>query len=132
MKEPIYTTLARLVNAYQTCKRTGNEHADMHEERILSIVKEHLPSGSGFDNGTKIDLDASKDDKLVLQANFHHMNEHGYYDGWTEHQVIVTPSLAFGLAIKVTGRNKRDIKDYISDTYYKVLRDEIDPYADKA
>ena len=50
------------------------------------------------------------------------MTEHGYYDGWTEHDVIVTPSLRSpGFSLRITGRNRRDIKEYIADAFHDAL-----------
>lgn len=93
--------------------------AEISERRdfIEAIVKEYMPSGSGFDNGTTIDLDASREDRLVFNTAFHHMNEGGFYDGWTEHTVTVKPSF-WGTSIKVGGRDRNLIKDYIGDTFH--------------
>ncbi|MFA5897874.1 MAG: hypothetical protein WC829_02050 [Hyphomicrobium sp.] len=93
---------------------------------IDAIVKAFLPSGSGFDNGTHFVPEKSNPDKLVFSADFHHMNENGYYDGWTHHFVIIRPSLVYGFDLTVTGRNRREIKDYIAETYSDALRREID------
>jgi hypothetical protein len=49
------------------------------------------------------------------------MTEGGMYDGWTEHTVVVTPSLAFGINIRITGRNRNDIKDYLHDVFHEAL-----------
>lgn len=117
MKNAIHH-IASSFNAYQTCKRTGNEWADRHEDTIEQIVKDIFPSGSGFDSGVKFNFDTSKDDRLVFDTSFHHLNENGYYDGWTDHQVIVSPSLIFGFDIRVTGKNQNDIKDYIAQTFH--------------
>jgi len=52
------------------------------------------------------------------------MDEHGYYDGWTEHKVIVTPHLTHEFDLKVTGRDKNGIKDYIVETFDNALDSE--------
>lgn len=101
------------------------EWCDRHAEKIESICKNQLPHGSGFDSGTKFDFDASKPDRLVFHADFHHMDDGGYYCGWSEHQVIVTPSLAFGFNIRITGVNRRDIKEYIAETFNYALSCEV-------
>jgi hypothetical protein len=89
------------------------------------LVKDYLPSGSGFDAGTTLDEGASSPDKLVFDTSFHHMDEHGGYDGWTEHKVIVTPSLAHGCDLRVTGRDRNDIKSYIGETFAHALDTEV-------
>ena len=97
---------------------------DRHEDLADQLVREHMPSGSGFDSGTKLDWDASHAEKLVFTTAFHHMNENGYYDGWTEHVVTVTPSLAHGFHLRISGRNRNDIKEYIDEQFrYALMRD---------
>lgn len=53
------------------------------------------------------------------------MNEAGFYDGWTEHKVIVTPSLGSDYYMKVTGKDRNQVKDYIGDRFYHALDEEI-------
>ena len=107
-------------------RKHWSDMCDMHEDRINTIVKQHLPHGSGFDSGTKFDFERSTPDRLIFGADFHHMSEHGYYDGWSVHQVIVTPSLAFGFNIRITGKDRWQIKDYIADTFNHCLSVEIE------
>jgi hypothetical protein len=71
----------------------------------------------------------STPEKLVFNTAFHHMDEAGGYDGWTEHQVIVTPSLEMGYSIRVTGRDKEEIKEYIAEMFSAALDEEILEYA---
>lgn len=59
---------------------------------LESLVKQFMPSGSGIDCGTKLDIEKSTPTKLVFTFDYHHMNEHGYYCGWTSHKLIVTPT----------------------------------------
>ena len=101
------------------------EWFDRHADRIESLVREHMPRGSGFDSGTTLDLEASHADKLVFQTSFHHMNDGGYYDGWTTHVVTVTPSFIGGFSLRVGGRNRNNIKDYIGDTFHTALMTEV-------
>lgn len=86
---------------------------EKHEERIEALVKNHMPSGSGFDSGTTIDLDSSHADKLVFRTHFHHLNPNGFYEGWTYHKVIVTPALVGHFHLRITGPNRDDIKEAI-------------------
>jgi hypothetical protein len=127
MKNKAYQQLAQLVTAYHNCKADPSkaDWADKHEENIEKLVKNVMPSGSGFNKGTTLDLDKSTGEKLVFSADFHHMNEAGYYDGWSEHTVTVTASLTHGINLKISGRNRNDIKDYIHDTYHTALTDNV-------
>ena len=118
MDAPIYQSLAAIVSAIRTCEKRGNMEGaiEKHRERIAKIM-ESAPSGSGIDSGTTFDEDRSQHDKLVFSCSFHHMDEHGGYDGWTEHEIIVRPSLAFGITLRITGRDRNDIKDYLHEVY---------------
>ncbi len=118
MKTKLYAQLAMLICARLNCISKGNsEWEAKHEEQILSIVKDTAPSGSGIDCGTKINLDDSAPEKLVFDFSYHHMNDGGYYDGWTEHRLIVTPSLQFGCNLKITGKDRNDTKEYLHEVY---------------
>lgn len=82
-------------------------------------LPKHAPSGSGFDNGIEL-CETSTPERLVFLTAFHHMNEHGFYVGWTNHTVVVTPCFT-GFNIRVTGRNKNCVKDLIADTFHHWL-----------
>jgi hypothetical protein len=122
----IYSKIAMLVSARIQCEKTGNtEWFNNHTERISEMVSENLPSGSGFDLGTTLDLNLSTADHLVFYTSFHHMYV-GMYDGWTEHMVTVTPSLANGFNLRITGRNRNDIKEYIGQLFTETLNQEME------
>jgi len=120
-------TLDNLSSANQACEKAA-EWIDRHADKVEDLVKEFLPSGGGFDSGTKFLGDKSTPNKLVFRADFHHMNDGGFYCGWSEHEVIITPSFVGGFSMKVTGRDRRQIKDYIADTFHHALSAEI-PHA---
>ena len=123
---PLYRELASLVCARQNCAKSGNsEWHDRHTERIEELVRNHMPSGSGIDSGTHLDLDKSSEDRLVFRFGYHHMNDCGIYDGWTEHKAIVIPSLQFGFHLNITGRDRNDIKDYLHDVFSAALSEEV-------
>jgi len=127
MNTSVYQHIAQLVLAIDNCKEKGNKiWEDNHTETIDSIVKKSLPCGGGFDCGTEFNFSESKPDRLVFTTSYHHMNENGMYSGWTEHKVIITPSLAFDFDIRITGKDRNDIKTYMVDIYDAALR-ELSP-----
>jgi len=67
----------------------------------------------------------STPEHLVFHCSYHHMNENGYYDGWTDHIVHVTPSLIHGFRLRITGTNRNGIKDYLVDIYRTWLNETI-------
>ncbi len=122
-----YQVLAQLVQARLNCINCGSdEWKAKHEERILKLVSEHMPSGSGFDNGTDLDLDVSTGERLVFQTNFHHMDQYGGYTKWTCHEVFVTPSLQFDFMLRITGEGYHDIKPYIREQFDLALGKEVE------
>lgn len=123
---PLYQAIASALAAADNCRRSGNvEWRARHIERAESLAREYLPSGSGFDAGTIVDVEVSTADRLVFVTSFHHMTESGFYAGWTEHKVIATPSFVHGLALRITGRDRNQIKDYIADVFGDALRHNV-------
>lgn len=126
-KAPLYQRLACIIDARLRCIATDNQTGlSIHDDRLAYIQDNLLPHGSGFDSGTTIDLDRSKEDRVILCTSFHHMNDTGYYDGWTDHEIIVTPSLVLGYRMRVTGRNRNQIKNYIADVFGSALDHEAE------
>lgn len=116
--QTVAATIARLLVASRNCEASGNaEWLTKHRDRIEQIVDDLLPSGSGWDQGTKLDEGSSTENKLVFVGSYHHMDEGGGYDGWTDHKITVTPTFA-GVSVSISGRNRNGIKEYLSDLFY--------------
>jgi hypothetical protein len=96
---------------------------DPAAEKVRDFVHEYLPSGSGLDGGINIEFDRCKADRIVIEVEFHHMNEFGMYTGWTNHNIIVKPAF-YQLDIRVTGPNKNEIKEYLADLFFHALTQE--------
>jgi hypothetical protein len=130
---PLYQHFASALNALSNCIASKNtDWQSRHESALESLAKEFMPSGSGIDCGTKLDIDASLRDpsRLVFTFSFHHMDESGGYDGWTEHKLIVRPSLVFGIDLKITGRDRNGIKEYLHDVFSSALDQDIEHTVD--
>lgn len=127
MERTILQALASTLQASANCEKHGNaEWFAKHNETINAIMDE-APSGSGIDTGTELDLDATNENKIVFTCGFHHMDENGCYDGWTEHKVIITPTFA-GFDVRVTGRDRNQIKDYLADEFHNWLSKPLPEY----
>ncbi len=117
--------IASLITAAENCAKTGNkEWLGKHVERLNMLSRNFLPSGSGIDSGTTIDLDKSNGAKIVLNTAFHHMGEHGMYTTWTDHTVTIRPAFQ-GFDIAISGRNRNDIKEYLHDVFSHCLAQMI-------
>lgn len=129
--KPAYEMFATAACAYRNCVKSNNtEWRDKWEARADDLTGEVMPSGGGFDNGTTFDIEASDANKLVFHTAFHHMNEMGFYDGWTEHRVTVKPSFIHGFDICLSGQgsgiNKNNVKGYIAEVFSYALNRMVD------
>jgi len=121
----VYQQLAQTINARNNCIEHENDEWIEKHEKTINDVMEFAPSGSGIDCGTKMDVERSDTNKLLFYAEYHHMNENGFYDGWTKHEIKIIPSLAFEFDIKITGIDRDGIKEYLTDVYCEWLSREI-------
>lgn len=127
MSGPLYRVLAQLVAARATCAATGNaEWEKRHTDTLLKLVLDRMPRGAGIDQGTQLRLDDCTPNKLVFGTAFHHMDEHGGYDGWTEHIVSVRPSLTSTIEVDIRGSNRNQIRDYLHDVFLDALTAEVE------
>lgn len=95
----LYKRLARTVNALQNCQKSKNEEWQEKHQETIDKLMENAPSGSGIDCGTTLELDKCTDNKLVFSLSYHHMNDQGYYCGWSEHTLEVTGNLMHGIEL---------------------------------
>lgn len=119
-------SISTALGALQNCQRNGCHDADLIWTEVLDRLERELPRGSGFDAGTKIDRD-SDPEKIRFTTSFHHMNDGGYYDGWTEHVVTISPSFQHLFDVKVSGRDRNQIKDLIA-TVFRCELNTITPW----
>ena len=124
----LFQKLATAVDARLRCaaRDTESEWESIWENRIDAAVRDHMPSGSGFDCGTTLNHDASSGEKLILFTEFHHMDSNGVYSGWTSHRVTVRPSLIHGFTLAVGGRDRNGIKEYIAESFQAALSAEFE------
>lgn len=122
----IAESLQRRENLLRTPKPpVGGVPKDLQVWNALTdYVHKQGPNGSGIDNGTFIH-ETSTSKRVVLITAFHHMNDHGTYCGWSEHKLIITPEFT-GFDLKITGRDRNGIKDYLGDLYHSWLSSEAE------
>ena len=119
----VYQQLARLVDWNPT-----GEYLDSKNKRVEDLVKNYLPSGSGFDGDISID-EKSTDEKIILRVEYHHMDINGFYDGWSTFKVIITASMAYNYCMQVKGESV--VRKYFyhvgfDDFVISVFRDCLD------
>ncbi len=116
----VYKDIAHTLDAYKRCIETDNkEWEDKHEQRIKELIDE-LPHGSGLNSQWDLDFVRSNDSRLIFYTSYHCMDENGMYDGWVDFTLKITPSLAFGINLKITGKfgKYQDVKEYL----YEILQ----------
>ena len=120
MKTINISALSAAMTAMNNCTLSGNhEMAEIWDNYILSEC-DKLPSGSGIDNGMHLIREECENDKITFSLDFHHLNENGYYDGWTSHKVVIRPAFG-GIDIRITGRDRNQIKEYLYDFMYSLF-----------
>ena len=124
MNLPNYKRIPHLLLAISNCERADNTEWIARHSEVIERIMSNAPSGSGFDSGTTLNRDKTNSQRLVLETSFHHMNQDGYYDGWTEHTVRVWADLTSDFRLTISGRDHNDIKDLIAETFDYWLREE--------
>ena len=89
------------------------------------IAKEYLPSGSGFDCGCKIIDEKRYQNRIIIKAEFHAMDDNGYYIGWYTYKIIVKPTFQHGLDFTITGRDYNGLREYVGDMVYDAITEEV-------
>lgn len=127
----LYQSIARSFDAMQSCHKSGNtEWENKHADSIVAQVNKYMPHGSGIDAGVKFDFERSKHDKLVFTFGYHAMNENGYYVGWYDYTLTVSPSMAFDFDMKLNGKDYHGSKDYLLDLFSEALNSECESYCE--
>lgn len=104
--------LDRRINTLAKQDLTNAKYA---EDKITEMLQ-LLPSGSGLDAGVQFNWNESKPNRLVFSFGYHHMSE-GSYTGWTKHKLIITPSFVNAFDMRITGRDKNNVKDYLYQVF---------------
>lgn len=123
----IYQILGVANQARINCISAKNDvWREKWEDKINTIVNNYLPHGSGIDGKLEFNFEKSTQDKLIIDSEFHFMNENGFYDGWSNFSVVVTPDWR-DCNIYVVGRFRKkysDTKDYLQDIFSEALMTE--------
>jgi len=114
--------ISEIAKALCWCETVSDEWAPVAESKLAKL-EARLPSGSGIDAGTEIVRDRCTSTRIVLRADYHHMDEHGFYTKWTSHTITVRPCLTDGFELTITRGGIRDdsFLDYLYDVFYAAL-----------
>lgn len=105
----------------------ANAYGGKYVHALETLMRE-MPSGSGIDAGTKLILEESSKTRLVFQIDFHHMNDNGYYCGWSTRKVVITPSLVddFNMSFEDEDASGADLQTWgaLEETGEEALLDD--------
>ena len=104
------------LQAMRRCEKSGNAEWHGRWSSYIAKLQSELPHGSGLDGKVEFILDKCNATRVAIFAEFHHMDSNGYYDGWTDHEIIVTATHC-GPEIRVTGKDRTGIKDYLAEIF---------------
>jgi hypothetical protein len=114
-------TVASRMEAIKNCQSSGNTEWEEKHREVLEEELKNLPSGSGLNDGINFLEKESTRTKLIFSFLYQHLNENGYYDGWTQHKLTVTPTFG-GYDMKITGRDRNGVKDYLYDLFSETFK----------
>lgn len=155
MSDTVISKIDSVLKAIHNCRERLNQPLageaerwlNLHTSALVSLCENHLPHGSGFDSGVELNSeltwvdagpvnqgstpDTAKTPRIVFDIPYHVMNEDGYYVGWAEYRVTVTPD--FGCInmyierIESTGDDAEcGLDDYIVETLHESLMAPMD------
>jgi len=113
-----YQVLGAFFKSYLNGVKLNNEWVEVWEKNINELI-ETLPHGSGVDGETKFNYEESKNDKLIINSAYHFMDDNGFYDGWTDIQIILKPDWSrVDLNVKgIFPKKYSDIRNYLEELF---------------
>lgn len=113
----MYQALAQFLAGMRSQSSSLN-HVLKCKMRLAHVVDNYLPS-CNMRNINKTFLHYSSSPKrLIFHTSYQHDDR-----TWTDHKVVVTPSLMYDAPdIKITGKNKNQINDYLHEVFAQGLR----------
>jgi hypothetical protein len=128
-KKRLCAHLGSLADAVRNCVQSGNaEWQANHANKIVALVREHMPSGSGIDAGVTMQTNLCSSRVLCFASSYHTMDEHGSYSGWVDFLVRVDPTFD-GIEVEINSAGNGDVedhKDYLSEVFYTALMQEVE------
>ena len=97
------------------------ERKDPDFTELERIAKNYLPLGGVC----KIIDEKRYKNRIVIKAQYHVMNDAGYYIGWYTYKIIVKPTFQHGLDFTITGRDYNGLREYVGDCVYNALDMEV-------
>ena len=123
---PRYLHIASALAAKANCERHDNGTWLEIWDEVIRQISDSAPKGSGFDCGSEILILKSDQSTLRFYTQYHHMDDNGFYCGWSSHHINVKPAFIGGFDMVVHGQDRNQIKDYIAEVFHHWLSEPID------
>lgn len=125
--------LAQIANLQEAARPLDDPFLVEAKQALKDLIDE-LPHGSGIDCDWHVTGERPGGEhgckKLILRNSYHHMDECGGYDGWTDFKVTVTGDLLSDIDVLVQGRfpaKYADTRDYLCEILTHALKEEVEP-----
>lgn len=139
-RKPLYLALAILQARHYNLLARGNLNVGMLQAvrgEIDRLVRQHLPSGSGFDKGVEWfqQKDQHLHTRLSFKADFHPMDDAGNYWPWVTFNVTAEARFD-GIDVRVKSANvsrqhrAAGLPDYVAEVFHDALVAEVDAQTD--
>ena len=102
---------------YQKIARVASQKNKSLKEKELALLQELLPYGNGIETGCVISL-KSTHKRIVIDIAYGHPN---YTDDITTYQVVITPSFEEGINVRITGKNKDKLIEWLQKQYLQAI-----------
>ena len=123
---PLYEALSIAIQARTNSQASGNTEWFAKWTARIKELADLLPLPMMC--GAHLDVEASHAEKIVIQTSHHHMDENGFWDGWTEHTIVATPSFWNHVNLRISGHDRNDIKEDLHETFHSALTELVNEY----
>ncbi len=96
-------------------------------------LEQLLPSGSGFDAGSKVIWHFKKTNtkRITIESAYHFLNDGGYYVGWAHFEIIVLADMITGFTLSLRSKGAWpqkyiQTKEYILDVFNDALERDVE------
>lgn len=121
----VYQAIAKCAIEYQRALLNQDVPKQLAALETVRHLEKHLPHGSGFNNGTLIEIEKCNAMRLVIVTNFHKMDENGLYGGWNKYTIKLYPSFLQDYTYLIQGRENQGLRSFVADEILDSLEQEV-------
>ena len=132
-KEALEYARAQHIRKVKLIQAIAESLSDSTSDRLDSLIRQFLPHGSGIDGTNSID-DKSTPAKIIVNSEYHFMDDNGFYAGWFEFRITwIATFKGSDIRFQITsnGTDKKRpwlielFEDYLCETFDYSMSQEI-------